>query len=162
MPHANSAGYNAPSPLLPYMKNPFRSHPSSTPMIVQAHDPAGTRRARIALVAGWLLSLAATWLIASYLAAPGLFDMRQRLTQAESERDRSRDELEQARAIEGWDEQVVAEHMRLLAEHVRADLLERVIAHRDGNEVDAGELGVVRRESGDGVTRTDGIVELVG
>ena len=98
MPHANSAGYNAPSPLLPYMKNPFRSHPISTPMIVQAHDPAGTRRARIALVAGWLLSLAATWLIASYLAAPGLFDMRQRLTQAESERDRSRDELEQARA----------------------------------------------------------------
>lgn len=68
-------------------------------MIVQAHDPAGTRRARIALVAGWLLSLAATWLIASYLAAPGLFDMRQRLTQAESERDRSRDrELEQERA----------------------------------------------------------------
>ena len=98
MLHANGAGYNPPSPLRPSMKNPFKTHSSSTPLIVQAHDPARARRIRIALITGWLLSLTATWLIASYRAAPGLFDMRQRLTQAESERIRSGGELERVRS----------------------------------------------------------------
>ncbi|HWT16050.1 MAG TPA: DUF6776 family protein [Patescibacteria group bacterium] len=93
MPHAKGAGYNAPSPLRQRMKNPFKFHHTSMPLIVQTHDPARTRRIRIALVALWLVSLAATWAAASYLAAPGLFDMRQRLSQAESERDGVHDQL---------------------------------------------------------------------
>lgn len=76
------------------MKNPFKSHHSSTPLIVQPHDPARARRLRIAVAGGWLLSLAATWAIASYLAAPGLFEMRQRLSQAEQVREEAVEELE--------------------------------------------------------------------
>ena len=79
------------------MKNPFRFHSSSMPLIVQAHDPARTRRIRIALVLGWLLSLVATWLIASHLAAPGLIAMQLRLAQAESALRIARDEVELAK-----------------------------------------------------------------
>lgn len=77
------------------MKNPFKSHPSSTPLIVQAHDPARTRGVRIALVAAWVLSIAAVWAIASYRAAPGLFEMQGKLLQAESQRESMRAELEE-------------------------------------------------------------------
>lgn len=77
------------------MKNPFKFHHSSTPLIVQAHDPARARRARIGWVAAWLLSLAATWAIASYLAAPGLFELRQRLVTAESQHAQSLEALEE-------------------------------------------------------------------
>lgn len=79
------------------MKNPFKSHPSSTPLIVQAHDPARTRRIRVALVAAWTLSVVAVWAIASYRAAPGLFDMQGKLSQAEAQRESMRAELEQTK-----------------------------------------------------------------
>lgn len=79
------------------MKIPFKIHSSSTPMIVQAHDPARARRRRIALAAAWLLSVASAWVIASYLAAPGLLDMQRRLGQAEAELDRAQEEMEAAK-----------------------------------------------------------------
>ncbi len=67
------------------------------PLIVQAHDPAQARRLRIAVVALWLLSIAATWMFASWRAAPGLFDMQHRLSQAQSELRSARDDLETAK-----------------------------------------------------------------
>ena len=94
MPRPEPAGYNPRSLSRLRMKNPFKSHHSSTPLIVQAHDPARTRRVRIALVVGWLVSLVAIWAIASYRAAPGLFEMRQRLSQAEAASEKSAEELD--------------------------------------------------------------------
>lgn len=94
MPRPEAAGYNPRSLARRRMKNPFKFHHSSTPLIVQAHDPVRIRRTRIALVAGWLLSIVATWAIASYRAAPGLFAMQSRLSQAEAERGKRVDELD--------------------------------------------------------------------
>ena len=79
------------------MKIPFKLHPSSTPLIVRPHDPARTRRLRAALLLGWLASLALVWFVASYRAAPGLLEMRQRLDQAESAFADGDKELEQVR-----------------------------------------------------------------
>lgn len=79
------------------MRNPFKTHSSSTRLIVQAHDPARARRLWIALVLVWVASLAVVWLVASYRAAPGLLDMQQRLGQAETSLNTLRDELEQSK-----------------------------------------------------------------
>jgi hypothetical protein len=79
------------------MKNPFKSHSSSTSVIVMPHDPARTRRVRAAFVVGWAASLVIAWLLASHLAAPGMLEMATRLRQAESELDTARDEMEQAK-----------------------------------------------------------------
>ncbi|MBI2397233.1 MAG: hypothetical protein HYV17_05510 [Xanthomonadales bacterium] len=79
------------------MRNPFKTHPSSTRLIVQAHDPARTRRLWIALALAWAVSIVAVWLIASYRAAPGLLEMQQRLGRAEATRDTLRDEIEQTK-----------------------------------------------------------------
>jgi hypothetical protein len=91
------------------MKNPFKFHYSSTPLIVQAHDPARRLRVRVAVIAGWLLSIAVTWALASHLAAPGLFDLRQRLSLAESMRAESveaLDEIKQKLSISERSDQV--------------------------------------------------------
>lgn len=79
------------------MKNPFRIHSSSTPLIVQPHDPARTRRLRAALVLAWIISLVVIWFTATHLAAPGMFDAQQRLSKAESARSQLQIELEQAK-----------------------------------------------------------------
>lgn len=79
------------------MKNPFKFHSSSTPLIVQPHDPQRTRRIRIALVLGWLLSVGLAWVVAAHRAAPGLLDMQRRLGKAETELDAARSEMEQTK-----------------------------------------------------------------
>ncbi len=80
------------------MKIPFKIHSSSTPMIVQAHDPVRLRRVRIALVLAWLSSIAIAWAVASYRAAPGLLAMQQRLGQAESLLETAQREMEAAKS----------------------------------------------------------------
>ena len=80
------------------MKIPFKVHSSSTPMVVQAHDPVRVRRLRILLVLAWLTSVAIAWTVASYRAAPGLLAMQQRLSQAVSQLDSAQREMEDAKS----------------------------------------------------------------
>lgn len=79
------------------MKIPFKFHASSTPLIVQPHDPRRARLLRIALVLAWLASVALAWVVASYRAAPGLLEMQGRLSRAETELDAARREMEDAK-----------------------------------------------------------------
>lgn len=76
------------------MTHPLKDYLSSSPLIVQAHDPARARRRVIVWVALWLASVVATWAVSSYLAAPGYFAMQQQLAQTRSERDELHDTLE--------------------------------------------------------------------
>jgi hypothetical protein len=65
-------------------------------LVLKAHDPARARRLRLLLIAGWLLSLAAVWLIASYRAAPDLIRLQAGMHSAGAELGRLRAALEKS------------------------------------------------------------------
>jgi hypothetical protein len=75
----------------------FNSFKISSPeLVLRAHDPAIAKRLRMLLVLGWLLSLAAIWMLASYRAAPDLLKLQSEMRSARTALDQLKSALEQS------------------------------------------------------------------
>ena len=72
------------------------SHGRSPDLVLKAHDPAGARRKTIGIVLLWVLSLLATWMIASYRAAPELLSLQAQSHANKSELSKLKAELDRA------------------------------------------------------------------
>jgi len=71
-------------------------HQAMPQLVLRAHDPASAQRRRVLLWTGWLLSLAAVWLIASYVAAPDLLTVQAELRSARAKVGQLQTQLERS------------------------------------------------------------------